>query len=599
MVFHKGDEVIVNGLYSGIIVRATPERDMYVVRYRHRSENKLVNIMHRGGELDLMSPPRPNPPAYGKIPELWATFIHRLDPPLEFDTSDITPNMTHTKGLKRDQQIGYTSANFFFVPAEHPPLDYLGSSPLTLARAHFFDRFLTDFYQSKGWDGYIDGAIKLVNEDLEKRGIGDLHLPGYFDSPSPINIETVAKDLDFEFFFTSKDGADFTSNFGLLHEVRLQVPFENLRGYEDIENLMSLINNSIIGRRQLSPLHYAWRSKWSPPGFGHSFTYEVNDQVWMALEFDPGPDLFSPFYTFDYSQRMKAESESGIGQKWGGTIGDWLKDPANRNWDVEEGATRRPPLVGAHVKVVSGGLRGAKGEVLEIVTSPIWGDHAVVLLLTRDAHSRLFGAAGDEVIALVKDLESDDPPDRHLPYQQSEASKFLEGTLSDSPLPRGRPVIYESVEEQANADPQYRAYLESLARQDPRFRDWVDPYLEAFLKKLRGNPHKKPIGECYPFAFKLALEWANSQPDEESADDLGLFRVIHGRITNKWNGESALHAWVEKGGLAFDWQSRREGIPIDWYYENFNPEPFEEYSALDVLINCVRHGHYGPWEEDL
>ncbi len=61
MEFKKGDKVIINGDYYGIIIRATPERDMYVVRYRHPSENTLVNIMYRGGELDLMSPPRPNP----------------------------------------------------------------------------------------------------------------------------------------------------------------------------------------------------------------------------------------------------------------------------------------------------------------------------------------------------------------------------------------------------------------------------------------------------------------------------------------------------------------------------------------------------------
>ncbi len=54
MEFKKGDHVIINGLYSGIIIRANPARDMYVVKYRHPSERKPISTMHRAAELDLV-----------------------------------------------------------------------------------------------------------------------------------------------------------------------------------------------------------------------------------------------------------------------------------------------------------------------------------------------------------------------------------------------------------------------------------------------------------------------------------------------------------------------------------------------------------------
>jgi len=63
-------------------------------------------------------------------------------------------------------------------------------------------------------------------------------------------------------------------------------------------------------------------------------------------------------------------------------------------------------LAGADVKVVSGGLAGASGEVMEMTTTTE-GEPAVVVFLHRDADSQLMGKAGDEVIAKVSDVEVD------------------------------------------------------------------------------------------------------------------------------------------------------------------------------------------------
>ena len=102
------------------------------------------------------------------------------------------------------------------------------------------------------------------------------------------------------------------------------------------------------------------------------------------------------------------------------------------------------------------------------------------------------------------------------------------------------------------------------------------------------------LGHCYPHAVKLA-----QQSSDEEWDDLSKFKGVHGKVTNKWGGESYEHAWVEKGDMIFDWQTHQtkpEGIPRVVYYDMFQPETYKEYTAEDVVIRCVRSGHAGPWK---
>ena len=102
------------------------------------------------------------------------------------------------------------------------------------------------------------------------------------------------------------------------------------------------------------------------------------------------------------------------------------------------------------------------------------------------------------------------------------------------------------------------------------------------------------IGLCYPHAVKMA-----STVSLANKNDLSKFKVVHGMITDKWNGESAKHAWVEKGDMIFDWQThvtKPDGIPRDVYYDMYQPEIFEEYTAAETIVNCVDSGHAGPWK---
>ena len=101
------------------------------------------------------------------------------------------------------------------------------------------------------------------------------------------------------------------------------------------------------------------------------------------------------------------------------------------------------------------------------------------------------------------------------------------------------------------------------------------------------------IGQCYPHAIKMAKASSDAE-----FDDLDKFKLIHGRITDKWNGESVEHAWVEKGDMIFDWQThatKPKGIPRDVYYDMYQPETYEEYTAEEAMVKCAGTGQAGPW----
>ena len=101
------------------------------------------------------------------------------------------------------------------------------------------------------------------------------------------------------------------------------------------------------------------------------------------------------------------------------------------------------------------------------------------------------------------------------------------------------------------------------------------------------------IGQCYPHAVKMAQKSTAAE-----FTDLDKFKLIHGRVTNKWNGEPVEHAWVAKGDMIFDWQThatKPEGVPRDVYYDMYQPETYEEYTAEEAIIKCVGSGQAGPW----
>lgn len=115
------------------------------------------------------------------------------------------------------------------------------------------------------------------------------------------------------------------------------------------------------------------------------------------------------------------------------------------------------------------------------------------------------------------------------------------------------------------------------------------------------------LGQCYPFANKMAQQWSRDKVDSSGnvhpdIDNKDKFKVVHGRITDKFSGESVDHAWIEMSGVVFDDQTKHtkpDGIPKDVYYDLYQPQVSDEYTAEESMINCVKSGHQGPWGNDL
>ncbi len=126
------------------------------------------------------------------------------------------------------------------------------------------------------------------------------------------------------------------------------------------------------------------------------------------------------------------------------------------------------------------------------------------------------------------------------------------------------------------------------------------------------NPNIQAMGMCFPFAYQKAEEWFEAHTEwveghtisHRDLNDKSKFKVVHGTVTNKWESppKAVVHGWVEMGDVVFDDQTKftkPDGIPRDVYYDNFQPEPYAEFTAEEAIDNCIKYGGEGPWDEQL
>jgi len=138
--------------------------------------------------------------------------------------------------------------------------------------------------------------------------------------------------------------------------------------------------------------------------------------------------------------------------------------------------------------------------------------------------------------------------------------------------------------------------------------------LREYIRELLKEQKVLAQGMCFPFAIEKAEEWFEDHftkggpgrkpkrhPDLNNMDK---FKVVHGKVTDKWQKppKPIVHAWVEMGDLVFDDQTKHtkpDGIPKDVYYDMYQPEVVEEFTAEKALMKCMWEGGEGPWNEDL
>ncbi len=138
--------------------------------------------------------------------------------------------------------------------------------------------------------------------------------------------------------------------------------------------------------------------------------------------------------------------------------------------------------------------------------------------------------------------------------------------------------------------------------------------LREYIRELLAEKNVLAMGMCFPFAIEKAEEWFEDHftkggpgrkpkrhPDLNNMDK---FKVVHGKVTDKWQKppKPIVHAWVEMGDLVFDDQTKitkPDGVPKDVYYDMYQPEVVEEFTAEDAMMKCMWEGGEGPWNEEL
>lgn len=99
-------------------------------------------------------------------------------------------------------------------------------------------------------------------------------------------------------------------------------------------------------------------------------------------------------------------------------------------------------------------------------------------------------------------------------------------------------------------------------------------------------------GDCYAYAVREIQAWS------DAGSPAPQMVVVHGIVAGAARID---HAWVERGGFAYDWQDLAvhglKPTPVAAFRARKEAVPRETYDAASVAKNVLQKGHYGPWEE--
>ena len=138
--------------------------------------------------------------------------------------------------------------------------------------------------------------------------------------------------------------------------------------------------------------------------------------------------------------------------------------------------------------------------------------------------------------------------------------------------------------------------------------------LHQYIRELLVEQNTLAAGMCFPFAYQKSVVWfkdhftkgvpGRAPKRHPDLNDKSKFKVVHGTVTDKWKKppKPVVHGWVEMGDMVFDDQSKimkPDGVPKDVYYDMYQPEVVEEYTAEQAMNKCYLSGGEGPWSEEL
>ena len=115
--------------------------------------------------------------------------------------------------------------------------------------------------------------------------------------------------------------------------------------------------------------------------------------------------------------------------------------------------------------------------------------------------------------------------------------------------------------------------------------------IQPFMRPRQ--PRTAMRGDCYRYASNELLRWT-------SAGEPGpTMRMVHGTILWSASDRRIEHAWIERGGYAYDWQTfalaRRPVWLVADFYEQKGAQAERRYTAKQAAAKAFSTGHHGPW----
>lgn len=102
--------------------------------------------------------------------------------------------------------------------------------------------------------------------------------------------------------------------------------------------------------------------------------------------------------------------------------------------------------------------------------------------------------------------------------------------------------------------------------------------------------NSQPTGDCYEASCKFITTHGDDAPDQ--------YKLVHGNIATLSQDYAVNHAWIEEGDTVHEVNNGCDvQFPKAAYYERFGVKNVRRYSYGEALIESVRAGHYGPWDE--
>ena len=114
-------------------------------------------------------------------------------------------------------------------------------------------------------------------------------------------------------------------------------------------------------------------------------------------------------------------------------------------------------------------------------------------------------------------------------------------------------------------------------------------------------------GDCMEAAVKLMMRSYTDYYGERFKPASGSPVLVHGLVHGQGSlkGKRFVHAWVESGGMVYDYSNGGENeLTQSQYYRIGKIDPkqkgaYFKYSYSDMKKKLLSTGHYGPWDIDM